>query len=270
MPPDYDKSTYGEKIADIYDSLAVPPSSAEHAAEFLASVAGNRRVLELGIGTGRVAIPLAARGLKVYGIDASPRMVEKMRAKPGGEAITVEVGNFADVKISGKFSLIFIIFNTLFMLESQEEQLRCFTRVAKHLTHDGVFVIEAFVPDLSLFDRGQRLSVSRIANDFVKLDASMLNRAMQITNAAHVVIGESGTRVYPIRIRYAYPAELDLMARIAGMRLRERWAGWKREPFEADSRFHVSVYELASTPNSAPTKAKQRNSKPGRPKRRGA
>jgi SAM-dependent methyltransferase len=264
--PDYDETTYGERIADVYDELATPASSAEHAAEFLASVAGNRRVLELGIGTGRVAIPLAARGLKVYGIDASPKMVEKMRAKPGGDAIAVEFGNFADVKIGGKFSLIFVVFNTLFMLENQAEQLRCFAQVAKLLTPDGVFVIEAFVPDHSLFDRGQRVAVSHIGDDFVKLDASMHNRAAQTTNAAHVVISESGTRVYPIRIRYAFPAELDLMARLAGMRLRERWGGWRREPFGADSEHHVLVYELASKPAHARVSAKLRPAKPRRAK----
>jgi SAM-dependent methyltransferase len=264
--PKYDESTYGERIADVYDELATPASSAEHAAEFLASVAGTRRVLELGIGTGRVAIPLAARGVKVYGIDASPKMVEKMRAKPGGDAIPVELGDFADVKIGGKFSLIFIVFNTLFMLEDQATQLRCFAQVAKHLTPNGAFVVEALVPDHSLFDRGQRLAVSHIGDDFVKLDASLHNRAMQTTSAAHVVIGETGARVYPIRIRYAFPAELDLMARLAGMRLRERWSGWRREPFGADSEHHVSVYELASQPDPARKVAKLRPSKPKRSK----
>jgi SAM-dependent methyltransferase len=265
--PDYDESTYGERIADVYDELATPASSAEHAAEFLASVvAGSRRVLELGIGTGRVAIPLAARGLKLYGIDASPKMVGKMRAKPGADPIAVEIGNFADVKIGGKFSLVFVVFNTLFMLENQAEQLRCFAQVARHLTPDGIFVVEAFVPDHSLFDRGQRVAVSHIGDDFVKLDASMHNRAMQTTNAAHVVIGESGVRVYPIRIRYAFPAELDLMARLAAMRLRERWGGWRREPFTADSEHHVSVYELASMPDPARAIAKPRPSKPRRSK----
>ncbi|HYL58282.1 MAG TPA: class I SAM-dependent methyltransferase [Candidatus Acidoferrales bacterium] len=264
--PDYDEKTYGERIADVYDELATPASSAEDAAEFLASVAGNRRVLELGIGTGRVAIPLAARGVKVYGIDASPKMVEKMRAKPGGDAIRVEFGNFADVKIGGKFSLIFVVFNTLFMLEDQATQLRCFAQVAKHLTPDGAFVIEAFVPDHSLFDRGQRLAVSHIGDDFVKLDASIHDRAAQTTNSAHVVVGESGTRVYPIKIRYAFPAELDLMARMAGMRLRDRWGGWRREPFGASSEHHVSVYELASRPDPARKLAKPRPSKPKRAK----
>ena len=242
--PEYDSSTYGERIADVYDEITVPTTSAENAVEFLASVAGKRRILELGVGTGRVAIPLAARGFKVFGIDASPAMAKKMRAKHGGEAITVEIGDFADVKIGGRFSLIYVIFNTLFMLKNQDEQIRCFSRVARHLTDDGLFVIEAFVPDQGYFDRGQRVQVSSIENDRVKLDTSIHDRAAQTSRAAHVLIGKDGIDIYPLTIRYAYPAELDLMARLSGMRLRARYAGWNREPFNAASGLHVSVYEL--------------------------
>jgi SAM-dependent methyltransferase len=266
---EYDSSTYGERIADVYDEIASPATSAEDAVEFLASVAGKRRILELGVGTGRVAIPLAARGFKVSGIEASPRMIEKMRAKSGGEAIAVEVGDFAEVKIGGKFSLIYVIFNTLFMLPTQEEQVRCFSRVARHLSDDGVFVIEAFVPDQGLFDRGQRVSVSSIENDRVKLDASMHDRAMQTTRAAHVLIGKNGIDVYPLKIRYAFPGELDLMARLAGMRLRARWAGWNRQPFKADSGLHVSVYELTSVSAPSPTVPKAHKLKRKLTKRRG-
>jgi SAM-dependent methyltransferase len=262
--PEYDSSTYGDRIADVYDEITAPTTSAEQAVEFLASVAGTRRVLELGVGTGRVAIPLAARGFKVFGIEASPKMAEKMRAKPGGEAIAVEIGDFAEVKIGGKFSLVFVIFNTLFMLNSQDEQLRCFSRVARHLSDDGVFVVEAFVPDQALFDRGQRVSVSSIENDRVQLDTSIHDRAMQTTRAAHVMIGKNGIDIYPLKIRYAFPAELDLMARLAGMRLRARYAGWNREPFDAASGLHISLYELSPV-NSEPNKSKGKSTK-----RRGA
>ena len=257
---EYDSSTYGERIADVYDEITEPTTSAEQAAEFLASVAGKRRILELGVGTGRVAIPLAARGLKVFGIDASPAMAKKMRAKPGGEAIAVEIGNFADVKIGGKFSLIYVIFNTLFMLNNQDEQVRCFSRVAKHLTDDGIFVIEAFVPDQAYFDRGQRVQVSSIENDRIKLDTAMHDRAKQTTRAAHVLIGKDGIDIYPLMIRYAFPAELDLMARLAGMRLRARYAGWNREPFNSASGLHVSIYELipSSAPNTPKAQGKKR------------
>ncbi len=262
--PEYDSSTYGDRIADVYDEITAPTTSAAQAVQFLASVAGKRRVLELGVGTGRVAIPLAARGFKVFGIEASPKMAKKMRAKPGGEAIAVEIGDFADVKIGGKFSLIYVIFNTLFMLNSQDEQLRCFSRVARHLTDDGVFVIEAFVPDQALFDRGQRVSVSSIENDRVKLDTAMHDRATQTTRAAHVLIGKNGIDIYPLKIRYAFPAELDLMARLAGMRLRARYSGWNRELFDAASGLHVSLYELIPV-NSLPDKSKGKSTK-----RRGA
>src|SRR5579863_5870069 len=151
--PEYDSSSYGERIADVYDEITAPTTSAEQAVEFLASVAGKRRVLELGVGTGRVAIPLAARGFKVLGIDSSRSMAKKMRAKPGGDAIAVEIGDFAEVKVAGKFSLIYMVFKTLFMLQSQDEQVRCFSRVARHLADDGIFVVEAFVPDQGYFDR---------------------------------------------------------------------------------------------------------------------
>jgi SAM-dependent methyltransferase len=257
MAEKYEPSTYGERIADVYDDHPNMPET-EGCVEFLAGVAGTRRVLELGIGTGRVAIPLAARGLKVAGIDASPAMVGKMRAKPGGDPIQVEIGNFADVKINGRFSLIYIVFNTLFALESQEEQIRCFQRVARHLSDDGVFVIEAFYPDHSYFARGQRVGVSRIGLDSVFLETSTHDKTGQRTKAAHVVISESGIKVYPIQIRYAYPPELDLMARLGGMRLKARYANWDRSPFGPNSEKHISVYELVpAAPEPAPKAAKK-------------
>lgn len=268
--PEYDSSTYGERIAAVYDEIATPATSAEQAVEFLASVAGKRRILELGVGTGRVAIPLAARGFKVFGIDTSPKMTKRMRAKPGGEAIAVEIGDFADLKISGKFSLIYVIFNTFFMLRSQDEQIRCFSSVAKHLTDDGIFVIEAFVPDQGYFDRGQRVSASVIENDRVQLDTAMHDRAKQTTRAAHVLIAKTGIDIYPLMLRYAFPAELDLMARLGGMRLRERWAGWNREPFTADSEHHVSVYELTLTSASSLTARRSRKFGLKLAKRKGA
>ncbi|MGH7814561.1 MAG: class I SAM-dependent DNA methyltransferase [Candidatus Binataceae bacterium] len=244
----YDPSTYGEEIAPVYDTIVEPSTPAEPAAEFLAPLAGRGRALELGIGTGRVAIPLAARGIRVFGIDAAPKMVERMRAKPGGDAIPVEIGDFADVKIDGKFSLIFVVFNTFFALGNQDGQIRCFERVARRLAPGGVFVIEAFVPDQSRFDRGQRVSASNAALDSVKLDAMMHDRAAQTVRGAHLTIGKKGFKIFPVQLRYAYPAELDLMARIAGMRLRERWAGWNRAPFTSQSGLHVSVYELNPPP----------------------
>ena len=239
----YDASTYGERIAEVYDGNRSMPQNAEAAAEFLADLAGNRRALELGIGTGRIAIPLAARGVRVSGIDSSEKMVAKLRAKPGGDAIPVTIGDFADVKASGQFSLIYVVFNTFFMLLTQEAQVRCFARAAKRLADGGVFVLEAFVPDTTLYDRGSNVRVKSVETDRVFLHVARGGGASQHSISADLEISADGVKFYPIQVRYAWPSELDLIARLAGMRLRERWSGWKREPFTNSSGAHVSVYE---------------------------
>ncbi|HKM98906.1 MAG TPA: class I SAM-dependent methyltransferase [Candidatus Binataceae bacterium] len=258
----YDAPTYGERIADVYDQYPTTPGNADQVVEVLAALAGKRRVLELGIGTGRIALPLAARGFKVSGIDASPKMVEKLREKPGGDAIPVAIGNFADVKVPGQFSLIYVVFNTFFALLSQEEQLRCFAGIARHLTDDGAFVMEAFVPDVTRYDRGQRTSTIRLDTEHAYIDSTMHDPVNQHIRGAHIILGEDGTRFYPLELRYAWPAELDLMAQIAGMRLRDRWGGWSREPFTASSERHVSIYEkvlpLPPIPAAKPARRKRR------------
>ena len=241
----YDASTYGERIAEVYDLWPGVPVNAKAAAEFLASLAKGRRALELGLGTGRVALPLAARGVKVHGIDASPAMVAKLRQKPGGAAIPVEIGNFADVRIGGRFALVYVVFNTFFGVLTQDEQVQCFSRVAKRLAAGGAFVIEAFVPDLSRFDRGQRTSTLLLDDDRAIIDAATIDYANQVVRSQHILISDSGIRRYPVVLRFAYPSELDLMARLAGMRLRERFGGWDRSPFTSSSPVHVSVYGLA-------------------------
>ena len=213
--------------------------------EFLAQVAGPGPVLELGIGTGRIALPLAERGLEVHGIDASEEMVSKLRAKPGGDAIQVTIGDFADVGVQGAFPLVFVVFNTLFALLTQENQLRCFQGVAQHLTEDGVFVVQAFVPDLARFDRSQRVQAFSIEVDSVRIDASIHDLANQRIDAQLMQMTAEGVRMFPVQLRYAWPSELDLMARLAGLRLRERWSGWDRAPFTSASTSHVSVYERA-------------------------
>ncbi|MGO9603391.1 MAG: class I SAM-dependent DNA methyltransferase [Candidatus Binataceae bacterium] len=263
----YEAPTYGERIADVYDNYPTTPGNADQAVEVLAALAGKRRVLELGIGTGRIALPLAARGFKVSGIDASPKMVEKMREKPGGDAIQVTIGNFADVKVPGQFSLIYVAFNTFFALLSQEEQLRCFGGVARHLTDDGAFVMEAFVPDITRFDRGQRTSTIHLDTEHAYIDSAIHDPVNQRVRAAHIILGEDGTRFYPLELRYAWPAELDLMARLAGMRLRERWGGWNREPFAASSERHVSIYEKVLPLPSIPAPRKPPAGKTARRKR---
>ena len=244
----YDISTYGDRIADVYDIWHedLPWLQTEESVELLAELAGPGPVLELAIGTGRLALPLAARGLEVHGVDASEAMVARLREKPGGEAIPVTMGNFADVPVDGRYRLVFVAFNTFFALLSQEEQVRCFENVAAHLADSGVFLITVFVPDLARFDRGQRVSALKVETDQVALDVAQHDPLEQVISGQHVLMTEEGLRFFPLSLRYAFPGELDLMARLAGLRLRDRWAGWKREPFERDSQRHVSVYEQAS------------------------
>ena len=238
---DYGAATYGDVWADKYDEYH-SGIDATNAATTLADLAGGGRVLELGIGTGRVALPLAALGVEVHGVDASQAMVDRLRGKPGGGRIPVTIGNFADVGVEGTYSVIFIAFNTFFALTSQEDQVRCFANVAGHLTDDGFFVIEAFVPDMTRYTRGQNTQVSLVEMDRIRLDASLHDTVDQRVESQHVIISEAGVKLLPVTIRYAWPSELDLMARLAGLRLRERWSDWDRSPFNAGSRKHVSVY----------------------------
>jgi SAM-dependent methyltransferase len=244
---DYGISTYGDRVAEVYDErVEVTGQDTEAAVAFLADVAGGAPLLELAIGTGRLALPLVGRGLEVHGVDSSEPMVERLRAKPGGAAIPVTIGDFADVPVEGEFPLVFVAFNTLFALLSQEAQLRCFRNVAAHLAPGGAFVIEVFVPDLSRFDRGQRVGALLVDVDTVELEASRHYPAEQRVESLHVRASEDGIRLYPVQIRYAWPSELDLMARLAGMRLRDRFGSWHREPFTDESERHVSVYELGA------------------------
>ena len=238
---DYEAETYGDRIAEVYDAL-YSGLDTEGAVETLAELAGAGPVLELAIGTGRLALSLAERGLEVHGVDASEAMVAKLREKPGGDGIPVTMGDFADVAVEGSFSLVFVASNTLFALLTQEDQLRCFANAAARLTEDGVFVIEAFFPDLARFDRDQRTQATLVETDRVMIDVSRHDPVAQRIDSSHVVITEAGTRLYPVPVRYAFPAELDLMARLAGLRLRERWGDWRRAPFTAESGRHVSVY----------------------------
>jgi SAM-dependent methyltransferase len=241
----YDITTYGERMAEIYDQWPCVPQNTDAIVAGLVRLAGAGPILELGIGTGRVALPLAEHGLRVHGIDASPAMVARLRQKPGGECIPVTIGNFADLAVEGRFTLVFVVFNTFFGLLSQDDQVRCFQRVAQHLTDDGVFVLEAFVPDLSRYDRGQRVEARQVETDHVHLATSMHDPVQQRVVTQQVVVTAQGLRLYPVQTRYAWPSELDLMARLAGLQLRHRWAGWAEEPFTASSESHVSVYARA-------------------------
>jgi len=241
---EYGPSTYGDRIADIYDE-SYPDLPSEQTVEFLAGLAGAGPVLELAIGTGRIAVPLAARGVEVHGIDASEAMVARLREKPGGDRIPVTMGEMSEVAVEGRYPLVYLVFNTFFGLLSQEDQVRCFENVASHLTDDGVFVLEAFVPDLARFDRGQRVSTDQVGTDRVRINVDRHRPLEQRVDSAHVLVSEEGVKIYPVRIRYAFPSELDLMARLASLRLRERFGGWDRRPFDENAVQHVSVYELA-------------------------
>jgi SAM-dependent methyltransferase len=250
---EYDETTYGERIAEVYDRFYGNRDNPETVADFLAPLAGKRRALELGIGTGRIAIPLAARGVRIVGIDGSPAMVAKMRAKPGGADISVVIGNFADVKVTGGgFGLLYIVFSTFFALRNQEEQVRCFQRVAKRILPAGAFVVEAFNPDHSILAQRQRVTAVEVGTDHAVLDLATNDVVNQTVHAQHILFTARGVQMYPVQLRFAYPSELDLMARLSGMRLRERYGGWDRSPFTVMSPVHVSVYELQPKAASAP------------------
>jgi SAM-dependent methyltransferase len=239
----YQEGTYGERIAGIYDEWYAEYDKAT--IETLRELAQGGRALELGIGTGRIALPLQDSGVAVDGIDASEAMITKLRSKPGGDQIRVALGNFADVAVEGQYVLVYVLFNTFFALLTQEEQVRCFRNVARHLGPQGRFVVEAFVPDLSRFSGQQAVRTTGVSENRVLLDASRLDPVTQQVASQHVVLSEQGIRLYPVKLRYAWPAELDLMAQLAGLELRHRWGDWQKAAFSADSGKHISVYEHA-------------------------
>ena len=241
----YADETYGERVAGVYDEWH--PEYDPLAIDRLAELAqgGNGRALELGIGTGRIALPLSERNVEVHGIDAAQSMISRLRSKPGSDRITVTQGSFADVAVEGEFALVYVVFNTFFALSSQEEQVRCFANVAAHLSRDGCFVIEAFVPDPTRFHHNQVNSVTKVTEERVELDVGRHDAATQRVISQKVIITDGNVRLYPVQIRYAWLSELDLMARLAGLQLRERWGNWNREPFTSESQKHISVYHFS-------------------------
>jgi SAM-dependent methyltransferase len=237
-----DPGFFGERYAHEYDQTDwLDPAPA---VEFLAGlVPGGARVLELAAGTGRVAIPLAGRGVAVEGIEGSAAMAERMRAKPGGASIPVTIGDMADVAVTGPFRLAYLVYNTLFNLPSQERQVDCFRNVAKVLGPGGLFVIECFIQDLTEFDRGQRVATRALTEDSVEMEFLIHDPVAQTVTYQRVTFEAQGTTLRPLRLRYCWPSELDLMAQLAGMRLRDRYGDWDRSPFTAASYSHVSVYQ---------------------------
>ena len=227
---------YDESVAEMFE-----PSGVEACVAFLAALAGSGRALELGIGTGRIALPLAQRGVPVCGIEMSQAMVARMRAKPGGTDVPVTIGDFATASADGTFSVAYLVFNTISNLTTQAAQVECFRNVAAHLAPGGCFVIEVDVPELRQLPPGETIRAFHVSETRWGIDE--YDVATQGLTSHHFELVDGRLERLSIPFRYTWPAELDLMAALAGMRLRERWSGWSREPFTSDSRTHISVWE---------------------------
>jgi SAM-dependent methyltransferase len=239
----HDEGFFGERAASVYDERAADmfdPAVVTPVVEFLADLAGDGGALEFGIGTGRIALPLAARGVRVAGIDSSEAMVARLRAKPGADAVEVAVGDFAHTRVGGSFAVVYLVFNTIFNLVTQDDQVACFENAAAQLRGGGRFVIETGVPDLQRLPVGQTIVPFHAGPDGLGFD--VYDVVTQRFSSQHYVFEDGRVEASPVEFRYAWPAELDLMARLAGLRLEGRWAGWRREPFTNLSRAHVSVY----------------------------
>lgn len=236
----FDQATYGERIASVYDQLY--GEYEEAAVGLLQELAAGGRALELGIGTGRIALPLRQRGVEVTGIDISPAMIARLRAKPGGDQIEVLESSFVEFDLPARFDLAYVVFNTFFSLLTQEEQVGCFRNVARHLKDEGLFLLEVFVPDPCRFEARQTVRAIQVEADEVRLDVTRHNPVRQQVSSQHVWLSEEGIRLFPVVLRYAWPSELDLMARLAGLHLKHRWGSWDKGTFAAGSTRHISVY----------------------------
>src|SRR5688572_12043085 len=245
MPRDY----FGERVAARYDETSADmfeEAEVEPVVDFLAELATDGPALELGIGTGRIALPLSRRGIRVHGIDLSEAIVARLRAKPGAEQIGVTIGDFATTTVDGRFSLAYLVFNTIGNLTTQDEQVACFQNVAAHLEPGGCFVIEVGVPALQRLPPGETVRAFNVSA--TRLGFDEYDVVSQGLISHHYTVVDGRLDVLSIPFRYVWPSELDLMARVAGMKLRERWSGWKREPFTSDSTKHVSVWEKTAPP----------------------
>jgi SAM-dependent methyltransferase len=229
-------ATYDEDVADRSAPEVVDPT-----VDVLAELAGDGRALEFGIGTGRIALPLAARGIPVHGIELSKAMAAQLAAKPGGDAIEVTIGDFSTITVDGSFSLVYLVFNTIMNLTTQAEQVACFRNAAAHLEPGGHFVVEVMVPELRRLPPGETFHVFGGGDDAWGIDE--YDVADQGLVSHHLEVVDGRLERFSVPFRYAWPAELDLMAQLAGMALRERWSNWAREPFTSESRQHVSVWE---------------------------
>jgi SAM-dependent methyltransferase len=251
---DYTSATYGDVFADLYDEWHPDDAAVSVAVERLNKEAGKGPALELGIGTGRLALPLAATGRPVHGIESSPAMIKRLEAKVAEAAgtagrgrlpVSASLGDMADVDAPGPFGLAYVTFNTFWMLLEQEQQVRCCQNVARSLAPDGAFVVEGSVPDVATLAKRRSAEPARITADSVAVDLTVRDPVAQRIDRQQLVADGSGFRLLPLSFRYVWPSELDLMARIAGLRLRARYSDWEATPFTGASRAHVSVYELA-------------------------
>jgi SAM-dependent methyltransferase len=240
----HDDGYFDDRVAARYDASAAEmfdPAEVEPLVDLLVQLARGGRALELGIGTGRIALPLAQRGVPVHGVDMSKAMVARLRAKPGGEDVGVTIGDFATTTVDGTFSLAYLVFNTISNLTTQAAQVACFRNVAAHLEPGGCFLIEVGIPELRRLPPGETIRAFHVSDTRWGLDE--YDVAVQGLTSHHFEIVDGRAERLSVPFRYTWPAELDLMAQLAGMRLRERWSGWKREPFTSESRKHVSVWE---------------------------
>ena len=240
----HDDGYFDERVAARYDESAAEmfdPAVVDPVVDLLAELAGSGRALELGIGTGRIALPLSERGVPVHGIELSNAMVARLRAKPGGEDIGVTIGDFATTTVDGTFSVAYLVFNTILNLTTQAAQVACFHNVAAHLEPGGCFVIEVSVPELRRLPPGETIRAFHVSETRWGFDE--YDVARQGLTSHHFEIVDGRVERNSVPFRYAWPSELDLMAHLAGMRLRERWSGWRRESFTSESREHVSVWE---------------------------
>jgi SAM-dependent methyltransferase len=243
---------FGEQVAAGYDAGSAAmfdPAVLEPTVDFLAGLAGSGAALELGIGTGRVALPLSARGVPVHGIDLSAAMVDRLREKPGADRIGVTIGDFASTRVDGPFTLVYLVFNTINNLTTQDDQVACFCNAAAHLEPGGCFVVEVGVPALRRLPPGERVVTFTVTPTYVGLD-EYTDLVAQTMYSRHYRAGRDGVIASSTPFRYVWPSELDLMARIAGLSLRERWSDWNREPFTGESRSHVSVWEKPPPPRA--------------------
>jgi SAM-dependent methyltransferase len=244
MLPAVPANYFDERIARSYEARwpeLFEPAAIDPVVAFLAGLAGDGAALELGIGTGRIAIPLRRRGVPVHGIDLSPEMVAEFRANPGSGDIGVTVGDFATTRVEGTFRLAYLLRNTIMNLTTQDEQVACFQNAAAHLEPGGCFAIETGVPQLQRIPPGETVRAFALTPTHLGFDE--YDVATQGLISHHYSIVDGRLEVSSLPLRYVWPAELDLMARLAGMTLRERWGGWRREPFTSDSTMHVSVWE---------------------------